>query len=116
MESVIKGLQAYHTWPIRSSFYSQPLLHVTASGKTGVIVNQRTKASSVNQPRRYQLESTCANNNNISSGLHQSRFWSNRVQSKDDANDGDFDEASELVGSGRKKRRMRKGQQSICST
>jgi hypothetical protein len=49
MESIIQGLQAtLHA--LFECLSSQPLVHVTESGKTGVIIIQRTKALSVNQP------------------------------------------------------------------
>jgi hypothetical protein len=105
MESIIQGLQAtIHTLFDRLS--SQPLVHVTESGKTGVIINQRTKAPSVNQLRRDQQ--AVASNNNISSGLHQSRLWSDQVQSEDATNDDDSNDAFELVGSRRKSKKRRK--------
>ena len=104
MESIIQGLQAtIHTLFDRLS--SQPLVHVTESGKTGVIINQRTKAPSFNQLRRDQHDLAVASNNNISSGLHQSRLWSDRVQSEDATNDDDSNDAFELVGSRPKKKR-----------
>jgi hypothetical protein len=109
MESIIQGLQAtIHALFDRIS--SQPLVHMTESVKTGVINNQRTKVSSVNQPRLDQHESTVASNNTISSGLHQSRLWSDRLQSEDATNDDESNDAYELVGSRRKKRRIRNGQ------
>lgn len=105
MESIIQGLQAtIHVLVNRLS--SQPLVHVTEPGKTGVITNQRTKAPFVNQPRRDQHESTVDSN---------SRLWSERLQSFDTTNDDDSNDAFELVGSRRKKRRIRNGQQSTHS-
>jgi hypothetical protein len=117
MESVIQGCDIRATiHALFDRLSSQPLVHVTESGKTGVIINQRTKAPSVNQPRRDQHDLTVASNNNISGGLHQSRLWSDRVQSEDATNDDDSNYAFELVGSRQKKKRRNSTRSSQTTT